>query len=142
VVAGSRADLEQPLSRPRLEDLAQALARDERVGGFDPEALRVRAGGRIGPPPERRAHHREARPERDLERRPRADHAPSEAGTISRMCRRASIRTGVVQLRPDPSRATSSQSRSVKNSWSRRFTWSDTRERYPSRGRVSIPSTR
>ena len=33
--------------------------------------------------------------------------APSEAGTISRMWRRASIRTGAVQSRPEPSSATS-----------------------------------
>ena len=55
---------------------------------------------------------------------------------------RASISTGASQSRPEPSMATSWASRIVKNSWSRRFTWSDTRLRYPSCGRVIIPSTR
>jgi hypothetical protein len=45
------------------------------------------------------------------------------------MWRRASISTGVVQSRPEPSSEVSWQSTIVKNSWSRRLTWSDTRER-------------
>ena len=45
------------------------------------------------------------------------------------MWRRASISTGVLQSRPEPWSETSWQSNIVKNSWSRRFTWSETRER-------------
>ena len=51
-------------------------------------------------------------------------YASSDAGTTRRMWRRASISTGAWSL-PEPSRATSWASRIVKNSWSRRFTWSE-----------------
>ena len=53
--------------------------------------------------------------------------APSEAGTISLMWRRASIRhrrLPVARTRRAPS---SCASRMVKNSWSRQFTWSESR---------------
>ena len=53
VVARAGAHLEQALAGRRLEDLAQALARDERVRRLHPEALRVRAGRRVPAPPER-----------------------------------------------------------------------------------------
>ena len=42
------------------------------------------------------------------------------------MCLRANMSTGVAQSRPEPSRATNWASRIVKNSWSLRFTWSET----------------
>ena len=55
VVAGSGADLEQALARPRLEDLAQAGAGDQRVRRLDPEPLAVRTGrGVLAPPQARR----------------------------------------------------------------------------------------
>jgi hypothetical protein len=117
VVAGARPDLEQALAGLRLEDLAQPRPRDERVRRLDPEALRVGAGGRVLAPPERRAGHG-----RRTSGGEPADHDSPAAGTIRRICRRASISTGVSQSRPEPSSDTSWQSIIVKNSWSRRFT--------------------
>src|SRR5918994_911467 len=63
--------------------------------------------------------------------RTECSYAPSEAGTISRMWRRASISTAVSQSRPEPSSAARRASRIVKNSWSRRVTWGGTRLREP-----------
>ena len=120
VVAGARAHLEQRSPGARLEDLAQALARDERVRRLDPEALRVGAGRRVPAPPERRARPRAAGS--SASRAAARHHASSGAGTISRMWRRASISTGAFQSRPEPSRATAGSRPCVKNSWSRRFT--------------------
>src|SRR4051794_8004182 len=53
VVAGARPDLEQALTRLRVEDLPQPVTGDDRVRRLDPETLAVRAGGRVLAPPQR-----------------------------------------------------------------------------------------
>jgi len=54
VVAGAGTDLEDGLAETGGEDLAEPPAGDQRVRRLDPEPLRVRARGRVPPPPQRR----------------------------------------------------------------------------------------
>ena len=58
VEAGPRADLEDPLAGPRLEDLSQAGPGDQRVRRIEREAQRIRASRRVPAQPQHHRRHR------------------------------------------------------------------------------------
>ena len=68
--------------------------------------------------------------------------AQASLGMITRMWARPTMITGASQGSPEPSSSDTRADCTVKNSWSRRFTWSDRRLRCPSRGSVTDPSIR